>query len=148
MEQSKLREDEFVFQIVKDPLNPPETMLVMGYIGRAAAEGSIRLYLDPLLSAFVDVPEASILYSEPLPRAQAPFGGHYIWVLREPEFMRDLQEAYQKAAQTMQEVNAHGQGTSLPATDATGWPSMSSQGFSQSFNGGFGQPFGNGFGQR
>jgi hypothetical protein len=149
MELTKLREDEFVFQIVKDPLNPPDTMLVMAYIGRAAADSCVRLYLDPLLSAYLDVPEDSILYYEALPRSQSPFGGHYVWVKREPDLMRDLQEAVQKAAQTLQEVISQGQGASI----ANGFSSGSSgpqgfgQGFNQQFGSGFGQGFGSGFGQ-
>ena len=43
------------------PPNPPQLQALSGYRGRSAEEGHTRLYLDPELSAWVDIPDEAIL---------------------------------------------------------------------------------------
>lgn len=126
-----LREDDFVYHIVKDPEHPPETLMITVFVGKSPEKGHTRIYLDPLLSAHLDVPNDSILYSEPIPKTQSPIGGYFLWVRRDPALLNQLQEAYQRAAQMVQELSATGQQSSLAPTFnpmPTGWPGMVTQG--------------------
>jgi hypothetical protein len=74
--------DEFVSKIVTDPKNPPNTLLLKGFIGTSSEQGHIRLYLDNELSDYVEIPEAAILYSQGIPKEKSPIGGSYIWIQR------------------------------------------------------------------
>jgi len=75
--------DDFVAKIVTDPKNPPNTLLLKGYIGASSEEGYIRLYLDTELSDYVEIPEAAILYSLEIPKEKSPIGGSYLWIQRD-----------------------------------------------------------------
>jgi hypothetical protein len=82
--------DDFVGKVVKDPANPPNAVLVQGYIGRSDDADHVRVYGDPSLSSYVDVPTDSVLHSERLPAEQSPLGGSVLWVdgsapLRSPQ---------------------------------------------------------------
>jgi len=78
-----LRRDDFVSKIVTDPKNPPNTLLLKGFVGASSEEGHIRLYLDNELSDYVEIPESSILYSQEIPADKSPIGGSYIWIQRD-----------------------------------------------------------------
>ena len=77
------RMDDFVAKIVTDPRNPPNTLLLKGYIGASSEEGHVRLYLDSELSDYVEVPEAAILHSQDIPKDKSPIGGSYVWIQRD-----------------------------------------------------------------
>jgi len=77
------RMDDFVSKIVPDPKNPPNTLLLKGYIGASSEEGHIRLYLDTELSDYMEIPEAAILYSQDIPKEKSPVGGSYLWIQRD-----------------------------------------------------------------
>ncbi len=77
------RMDDFVSKIVTDPKNPPNTLLLKGYIGASSEEGHLRLYLDSELSDYMEIPEAAILYSQDIPKEKSPVGGSYLWIERD-----------------------------------------------------------------
>lgn len=77
------RMDDFVSKIVSDPKNPPNTLLLKGFIGASSEEGHIRLYLDSELSDYMEIPEAAILYAEEIPKEKSPIGGSYLWIQRD-----------------------------------------------------------------
>lgn len=77
------RHDDFVSKIVTDPKNPPNTLLLKGYIGASSEEGHVRLYLDSELSEYVEIPEAAILHSQEIAKEKSPIGGSYIWIQRD-----------------------------------------------------------------
>jgi hypothetical protein len=52
---------DFVDALVEDPANPPQLQVLTGYPGRSAEEGHTRLYLDPELTGWVDIPDEAIL---------------------------------------------------------------------------------------
>ena len=54
----------FVARLVSDPASPPETTLLSGYPGASDEEGHTRIYFDPELSDYVDVPDGDILHTE------------------------------------------------------------------------------------
>src|SRR6267142_2720068 len=75
---SKIRYDDFIADIHPDPATPEPTILLSGFIGRADADGTVRIYPDPSLGTWYDVPEADIVHTLPIP--DAPLGGSYVWV--------------------------------------------------------------------
>ncbi|MGA2288753.1 hypothetical protein [Bradyrhizobium sp.] len=76
-DQSNIRYDDFVSKVQADPAKPESTIMLSGFIGHGA-EGHVRLYPDPTLGTWYDIPEADILHSMPV--ADAPLGGSYLWV--------------------------------------------------------------------
>ena len=65
----------FVRQIVHDPKNVPDVMLLIGYPGASSEEAHERLYLSPDLSNYVEIPKAAILHQAPLAKEQEAHGG-------------------------------------------------------------------------
>ncbi|HEX2021802.1 MAG TPA: hypothetical protein VHH36_03765 [Candidatus Thermoplasmatota archaeon] len=69
----------FVDALVTDPKNVPRVRLVTGYPGKAAQEKSVRIYLDPSLSAHLDVPTADVLHSQPV-ETNSTLGATAFWI--------------------------------------------------------------------
>jgi hypothetical protein len=76
-DQSKIRYDDFVSKVQADPANPQATIMLAGFVGRGV-EGEVRVYTDPTLGTWYDVPEADIVHSQPI--ADAKLGGSYVWI--------------------------------------------------------------------
>jgi hypothetical protein len=77
-------EAAFVGQIVKDPRNPPKTQLLVGYLGRSSEDGHTRLYLDPELNDYVEIPNEAILHTQASDDG-SPLGGTLVWINRAAE---------------------------------------------------------------
>jgi hypothetical protein len=45
--KGKPQEDDFISKIVKDPAQPPDVLLLTGYLGASSEPGYTRLYFDP-----------------------------------------------------------------------------------------------------
>lgn len=73
---------DFIARVVSDAKNPPETRMLTGWFGDSGEEGYRRLYTDPELNNYVDIPDDAILYSEPL-RDSQPAGCVMVWVKRD-----------------------------------------------------------------
>ncbi len=80
----------FVSKLVSDPANPPETMIVAGYLGDSSVEGHARLYLVPDLSDYLEIPKDSILHQDKVPGDQ--LGGVYVWIQRDAKILRKGEE--------------------------------------------------------
>src|SRR3954447_4458252 len=76
-EQSKIRYDDFIGNVQPDPAKPESTIMLSGFIGHGP-EGHARIYPDPTLGTWYDVPEGDVVYSTPI--ADSKLGGSYIWV--------------------------------------------------------------------
>src|SRR5580658_1836687 len=76
----KLVPAKFVSEVVKDPKAPTGATLIFGYAGESSEAGNSRLYFDPQLSRYVDVPDESILHIQDAPAAVSPLGGSYVWI--------------------------------------------------------------------
>lgn len=72
--------DDFVSKVVPDPSQPPDAIVVSGFLGPAAKEGQIRVYADESLSSFVDVPADQVLHAQRLPADVSPLGGSVLWL--------------------------------------------------------------------
>ena len=79
--------DEIVSKIVSDPSNPPEVILLSGYLGSSSESGHIRLYFDPKFSKYIEIPETAIKHSQPIPVERSPLGGSYVWILRDADII-------------------------------------------------------------
>jgi hypothetical protein len=82
-----VRLDDFVGRIVQDPSQPPELLLLSGYLGASSEEGHVRLYLDEELSRYVELPEKAIRHTQELPPEQSPLGGSLVWLDRGAEVL-------------------------------------------------------------
>ena len=78
-----MKTNSFVDAVVKDPANPPKVKLVVGYLGKSASDGLVRIYMSPELAEHVDVPEAAILHTQEVPNDH--FGAVYVWIDRNAE---------------------------------------------------------------
>jgi hypothetical protein len=76
-DQSKIRYDDFIGNIQPDPAKPEQTIMLSGFVGRGP-EGHVRIYPDPTLGTWYDVPEADVIHS--LPIADSKLGGSYLWL--------------------------------------------------------------------
>lgn len=76
------RNADFVARVVKDAKDPPQTRMLTGWLGDAAEEGERRLYTNPELSCYIDIPTDAILHTEPIRDSQPP-GGVFVWVQRD-----------------------------------------------------------------
>jgi len=76
-DQPKVRYDDFVSKVQSDPANPQATIMLAGYSGRGP-DGHVRIYPDPTLGKWYDVPEADVVHSQPIPNSE--LGGSYVWI--------------------------------------------------------------------
>jgi hypothetical protein len=76
-DQSKVRYDDFVGKVQADPASPQSTIMLQGYVGRGP-EAHVRIYPDPTLGNWYDVPEADIVHSMEV--ADSKLGGSYVWI--------------------------------------------------------------------
>lgn len=77
--EANVRMDEFVSQIVTDPAQPPQTVMVTGYVGESAVDEHTRVYFDRELNRYADVPNDAILH------AVAHDAGSTLWVARDAQ---------------------------------------------------------------
>jgi hypothetical protein len=77
---------DFIARIVKDPANPPQTAMLTGYLGASSEKGHTRLYFDPSLSSYVEIPDDAILHSQDSGEAGG-LGGSHVWVRRDAELI-------------------------------------------------------------
>jgi hypothetical protein len=76
--------DDFVAKIVRDPKNPPATLMLTGFIGASSEEGHTRLYFDPHLSNYVEIPDDAILHTQSVP-ADGGLAATYVWIKRDAQ---------------------------------------------------------------
>jgi hypothetical protein len=76
-DKSKVRYDDFISAVQPDPAKPESTIMLSGFVGHGP-DGHARVYPDPTLGTWYDVPEDDILHS--LPIADSKLGGSHIWV--------------------------------------------------------------------
>ena len=86
--------DDIVEQLVPDPASPRHTRCLFGYAGRSSREKHVRLYQNPSLSDFVDVPEDAVVHAVQVPASHSPIGGSYVWVRGDAELQPRLPAGY------------------------------------------------------
>ena len=89
---------DFIRQIVSDPKNVPDVMMLTGYLGDLSEEGHERLYLSRDLTNYVEIPKAAILHQAPLPKEQDAYGGVTVWVKKDAALQYKMAPAAQALA--------------------------------------------------
>ena len=95
---------DFVADLVTDPADPPATALFLGFAGEASEQDHTRFYVDPALTAFVDVPDDAVLLQHEVPAAPGSMGGAYVWLRRDSDIVERLRTALGDAARIQAEV--------------------------------------------
>ncbi|HET6260707.1 MAG TPA: hypothetical protein VFG99_00525, partial [Chloroflexia bacterium] len=81
-------EADFIAKIVGDPTNPPDTILLTGFLGRSSEPDYTRLYFDAELSDYVEIPNDAILFVQPLAaEGSALAGSSYVWIQSDAELI-------------------------------------------------------------
>lgn len=96
--------EHFVSKVVPDPKNPPKTLLLTGYLGPSSEEGYTRLYFDPQLSRYVEIPDAAILNSQVVPAEKSTLGlgESYVWINPDAELIHGPVGAGRKKAKFLE----------------------------------------------
>jgi hypothetical protein len=84
--------ETFVSKLVPDPANPPNVIRMTGYRGASSQEGSIRLYVNPELSVYWDIPEGDVLFEQPVPHDADPLGAVTLWVKRDSKMTSNVSQ--------------------------------------------------------
>jgi hypothetical protein len=74
---SKIQYDDFIASVQPDPAKPESTIMLSGFVGHGG-DGVVRIYPDPSLGTWYDVPEADVVHSMAVPDSK--LGGSYVWV--------------------------------------------------------------------
>jgi hypothetical protein len=77
------KQDELVAKLVKDAQAPPDVLLLSGFVGTSSEEGHTRLYFDPQLSDYVEIPNDAILHAQEVAKDQSPLGGTLLWIKKD-----------------------------------------------------------------
>jgi len=93
--------ENFVAKLVPDPAKPPDLMRLAGYRGASSQAGYVRLYANPELSIWFDIPEGDILYEQPVPTDVDPLGAVALWVKRDSKMISSLTQQAQGGQQPM-----------------------------------------------
>ena len=82
-EKSRSHKDSFVSKVVTDPANVPDTLLLSGWLGDSSLPNQTRLYFDPQLSNYVEIPDDAILHSQDQPAGPSLPGASHVWIKKE-----------------------------------------------------------------
>ena len=77
---------DFVAKIVKDPKNPPATLMLTGFVGASSEDGHTRLYFDPHLSSYAEVPNDGILHTQAAATDDG-LGAVHMWIARDAQLI-------------------------------------------------------------
>ncbi len=118
-------EDDFVSGIVTEPADPPDAILVTGFIGKSTESDMTRIYLDVMLGSYIDVRDSAILHGKRISESQSPLGGWYLWLKRDLELIDMVRDAYARLSQMQQEYMEDLQQDNSNFSDLQpGWPQM------------------------
>src|SRR4030088_105467 len=76
-DKPKFLYDDFIGNVQPDPAKPESTIMLSGFVGHGP-EGHARIYPDPTLGTWYDVPEDDVVHSIPI--SDSKLGGSYVWV--------------------------------------------------------------------
>lgn len=78
--KTNLQFDDFVQAARPDAADKNPLLFLQGYIGKSPSADSIRMYTDPSLNHFVDIPTADIVHSMQVTDDPLGLGGSMIWI--------------------------------------------------------------------
>jgi hypothetical protein len=76
----KIQFDDFVQAARPTPADKAPLVFLQGYIGKSSTADCIRLYADPSLNDFAEIPVADIVYTQKVTDDPLGLGGSKIWV--------------------------------------------------------------------
>lgn len=79
-QKTNLKSDNFVAKIVTDPKQVPDALLLRGFLGASSEDKHTRLYFNPQLSTYVEIPDDGILHTQDISTDTSPLGGTYVWI--------------------------------------------------------------------
>jgi hypothetical protein len=74
------KEDAVVERLVTNPAEPPNLQILAGLLGKSSRPGHWRLYLNPILNEYVEVPETDVLHSQKIVRGPSRLEYTALWV--------------------------------------------------------------------
>jgi hypothetical protein len=89
----------FIREIVKDSKNVPDLTLLYGYLGDSSEADHERLYLQPDLGSYVEIPTAAIVHRAVASKEADPHGGVTLWVQKDAKLQSKMAPAQQALAQ-------------------------------------------------
>jgi len=113
--------DDFINNIHPDPAHPTATIMLSGFVGRAA-DGHVRIYPDASLGTWYDVPEGDVVHSSAIPDSK--LGGSYLWVKSSAQIKPGSASAAAQGAAAQGEAAQGGaaQGGAAPAAAPAAGP--------------------------
>jgi hypothetical protein len=83
--KAELSPDPLVESLVPEGGNPPSAIVLEGFLGQSDREGHRRLYVDPSLSTYLDIPEDEIVHSRKAGEDSRLGTSTLLWVRRSAE---------------------------------------------------------------
>ena len=84
--KSGLRFDDFIEKVRPNPKSTDALVLLQGYLGQSDLSDHVRIYFNPELSDFIELPEREICYAEPVKSEEDALGGSRLWVRKTAVF--------------------------------------------------------------
>lgn len=75
----KIEFDALPEKVVPDPNQPADVVVLRGFVGRSALEGSVRLY-NRQFDRYVEIQVSDILHQQKLSTSQSALGGSIVYV--------------------------------------------------------------------
>ena len=79
-ERRGLQEDGIITRLVPNPTDPPDVIMMVGFLGRSPRPRFWRLYRTLDLKDYVEIAEDDIVLTESLETKLQPLGGTVVWV--------------------------------------------------------------------
>ncbi len=98
----KSKYDSFTTKVVSDPSKSIQTVLLQGFLGPSSEPDHTRVYSDPSLAGYIDVPDSEVVHVESLPKEHSPLGGSYIWVKSEADLISGHRETNRTKAKFLE----------------------------------------------
>src|SRR2546430_3755462 len=83
----ELKKDALVEKLVSDPAAPPDTIRLVGFLGKSSRDGYWRLYLTSQLNEYVECHEDDIVHTQSLATEQNPLAGTMAWIKRDAKLL-------------------------------------------------------------
>ena len=77
-----LKQDDLVEQLIPDPSESSQFVVVEGFLGKSQRAGYWRLYLNAKLNEYVEVSENDVIHSQSLSKEKSSLGGTTLWLAR------------------------------------------------------------------
>jgi hypothetical protein len=102
VERIELREDEIITRLVPNPVDPPDVISLVGFLGRSPRPRFWRLYHTLDLKNYTEIAESDIVLTESLESKLQTLGGTIVWVKSGARLQHTRSESRQAESEFMQ----------------------------------------------